>query len=147
VAGNSDSVSGLLLLQPAGFGGVNPLRAPESILRERSNHRIIDEVRLAMDGLSYAIRGRADFTKTVFRASAMLSDEIIESLPPQIDRDVITFPGDLLIDSYVVGDNLKKLGFNVIELAIKCGHNAQYYCADEVSQSTHEMIKDRLTSV
>lgn len=143
VARDSESVSGLLLLQPAGFGGVNPLRAPESIMSERDNRRVIDEIRMAADGLKYAIKGRAHFVQTVLRAASMIDDETIASLPDDIDRTAIVFANDKLINARLAGANLERAGFSVAELGgeVKSGHNAQYYRAADVGQLTLQIIK------
>lgn len=141
-----DGVSGLLLLQPAGFGGVQPARALESILRERSNSRILDEIKMAADGLAYAIKGGRNFAGTVFRASTSLREETLAAIPDDVDRDAITFAGDKLIDASVARLGLKDFGFDVVELGGRAGHNAQYYQAEAVSAMTSYLLDCRSIS-
>lgn len=143
VSKDPDSVSGLLLLQPAGYGGVQPARALESILRERSNSRIFDEIRMAADGLSYAIKGGRNFASTVFRASVHLPESTLAEIPDDIDRDAIVFTGDKLIDAAKARQGLENFGFNVVELTGRAGHNAQYYQAETVSATTLQMLDYR----
>lgn len=135
-----DNVSGLMLLQSAGFGGVQPWRAAESLLSEHSDPRVIDSLRLVSDGLAYAVKGRSDLLRLAVKASRLSLIEMAQQqLPDSIDKQAIVFPQDRLINAGRLKTGLGRAGFQMIELE-SGGHNAQHYHPDAVAEATLQLL-------
>jgi pimeloyl-ACP methyl ester carboxylesterase len=120
-----EDLSGLLLMQPAGYGGVHPFHFASSLRDRPDNRHISDEVRVMLDSLDYLISSRQVVSEAQY-------------LDEGIARDAIIFPHDRLIHPDKVKLGLASAGFRCAELddTILSGHNAVMYRAGDVAEVT-----------
>lgn len=142
-------ISGLILMQPAGYGGVYPGHAIAS-LRERSGNNLwADEIRAVRDGLDYLVSSRPS---QLFRVAVAASRHHIakeaSGLDQRITRDALLFPHDRLIRADEVSRGLAQAGFSLYTLDVsapgaRAGHNAVMYQAKDVARATTTIIRER----
>lgn len=140
-----DDISGLLLMQPAGYGGVHPLHFASSLRERPDNTRLSDEIRVLLDGIDYLVSSRPDLLlQTIVTASRHQVLERAIHLESHISRDAILFPDDRLIRTGEVQKGLAQAGFTMHELdaRIHAGHNAIMYRADAVADQTVAIMKN-----
>ena len=138
-----EDISGLLLMQPAGYGGVHPHHFISSLRERPDNHHIPDEIRVLLDGLDYFISSRPyQLLQTAIMASRHSVAEKALDLDSHIRRDALLFPHDRLIHADQVKVGLASAGFRLFELdaAIHAGHNAVMYRADDVADAAVSII-------
>lgn len=139
-------ISGLLLMQPAGYGGVNPLYAISSLRDRPDNSHIPDEIRVLLDGFDYFVSSRPHLLlKTALMASRLDIAERAKELEEHIQRDALLFPHDKLIRADKVRVGLTYAGFALHELDsdILSGHNAIMYRADDVADIAVDIMRNR----
>ena len=132
-----EDLSGLLLMQPAGYGGVHPFHFASSLRDRPDNRHISDEVRVMLDSLDYLISSRPDqLLRTTIMASRHQVVSEAQYLDEGIARDAIIFPHDRLIHPDKVKLGLASAGFSCVELddTILTGHNAVMYRAGDVAE-------------
>lgn len=137
---NSDALSGLLLMQPAGFGGVQPLRATESLITEHNDPSFVASLRLIVDGLAYAAKGRGDLVQLALKASRTSLIEVVQSLPDNIDRQAVVFSKDRLINAEQLKVGLGQAGIQMMTVE-SGGHNAQHYHTSAVVAATMQLLE------
>lgn len=134
-----EDISGLLLMQPAGYGGVYPLHFASSLRDRTDNSHIPDEIRVVLDSVDYLVSSRPDqLLRTIIMASRHRVNEDAQHIDERILRDALIFPHDRLIRADKVRRGLASAGFSCHELDgdILSGHNAIMYRADAVADAT-----------
>jgi pimeloyl-ACP methyl ester carboxylesterase len=138
-----DNISGLLLVQTAGYGGVHPLHFAASLLDRSDNMHIPDEARAVLDGLDYFVSSRPDqLLRTAIMASRHEVVREAMDLPTHMAKDAILFPHDRLIRTEKLKLGLALTGFSWYELDddITTGHNAIMYRSEAVAQLTADIM-------
>jgi pimeloyl-ACP methyl ester carboxylesterase len=150
-----DNISGVLLMQPAGYGGVYPAHAVASLLDRPDNHHIGDELRAVFDGLDYFRSSRLDhMARTIVMASRHHVIEKGTELADHIAREAVLFPDDKLIHTDKCKDGLARAGFAWLDLDLAqwhqdnstvrrwypAGHNAIMYHPQAVADATLEVL-------
>ncbi len=142
-----EGISGLLLMQPAGYGGVHPMYAISSLRERPGNHLIASELRAVLDGIDYLVSSRPD---QLLRAAIVASQYRVaheaRNLDEHIKRDALLFPHDRLIRADEVRLGLAHAGFSLYTLdtsnsPIRAGHNAVMYRAQDVAKATAAIIQ------
>lgn len=131
-----DDISGLLLMQPAGYGGVNTFRALSSLRDRPDNKHMLDELRVVADGFDYFVSSPPHvLLQTAYMASRHYVAEQARGLDEHIRLDALLFPHDRLISPDKVRRGLTDAGFNLYELdsRVLSGHNAIMYRAEDVA--------------
>lgn len=141
-----DLVSGLTLMQPAGFGGVHPLHAYRSIdyrnMTEARNLRAT--LRIVHEGVGYVLRSRRELPATVLKASSLSVVEQAAELPDHYTNNAILFENDPLITHREVFSGLNRVGFDAYTLGIPdADHNAQHKYAPQVATMIHDINCDQ----
>ena len=134
-----EDISGLLLVQSAGYGGVHPLHFAASLLDRSDNMHIPDELRAMLDGLDYFVSSRPDqMLKMAIMASRRQVLNEAMDLPEHMAKDAILFPNDRLIRTEKLKLGLARTGFNWYELDdnVTTGHNAIMYRSEAVADLT-----------
>lgn len=125
---------GLMYMQPAGFGGVIPHKAPESLRYEkRPVWDLIKDTYIAIDGLRYAIGAGVSLPLLAYRAARHRVDDKAEVLLYErgVPINGLGFRNDPFIVTKTVARSFNRIG---IPLAIAEGsHNAQYSRARETA--------------
>ena len=141
-----EEVSGLLLMQPAGYGGVHPFHFASSLRDRPDNTHIPDEFRMMADGLDYLISSRPnELMKTIIMASRHCVINEAQNLDESIQRDALIFLHDRLIWPGQVRRGLAHAGFQccILDDDAVSGHNAIMYRSQAVAMATTEiMVKD-----
>lgn len=134
-ATDMDDETALMLLQSAGFGGVQPLRAIESLLTDRpGNMHLQHELKAVRDGLGYAIKSFRELPGLAHKAGTEVGIKLSAELPDGMDKQAILFPNDRLINSRACGEGLSIAGFATRSLQVRrAGHNAPMYFPHEVA--------------
>jgi pimeloyl-ACP methyl ester carboxylesterase len=139
----TEYISGLLLMQPAGYGGVHPRHALSSLRDRPDNHHVSDEIRVILDGFDYFISSKPHLLlQTVIAASRTRVADQAQDLPEHITRDALLFPHDRLIIPSEVSVGLAQAGFSLYSLdeRLRSGHNAIMYRSDNVAEATVDII-------
>lgn len=134
-----EDISGLLLVQSAGYGGVRPHHFADSLLDRSDNTHIPDEFRAVLDGVDYFISSSpSEMLKTTLMASRRQVLKEAMDLPSYMQKDAILFPHDRLIRTEKLKVGLARTGFSWYELddSVTTGHNAIMYRSDAVAQVT-----------
>lgn len=142
-AHHPDDINRLLLLQPAGFGGVHPERALNGLRRgERRTglRQLRDDVAIAAEGLSYIRKNPKRVRQVAFAARHNVIAQA-RDLPEHITRDALLFEDDRLIDTTQVAQGLRiaEIDTHYLEKD-QAFHNAQRFSADKVGRQVVEIL-------
>lgn len=125
----SDEISGITYMQPAGFGGVHPEHALQSVAtscRVSEIAQLGNRLATVKEGVEYALHGRRDLFATALKASRHKVISELGQLSSHMSHNAIVFQGDRLINT---SELIRGLGVAGIEYAVldipKAGHNAQ----------------------
>jgi pimeloyl-ACP methyl ester carboxylesterase len=151
-----DVVSGVLLMQPAGYGGVHPTHAIASLLDRPDNSHLTHEMRALFDGFDYFKSSRVDdLLRTVVMASRYRAIEKGAVLADHISRDALLFPDDKLIHAEKCKDGLSRAAFAWLDLDLTswhknaggtrayypAGHNAIMYYPEAVADAALSIVE------
>ncbi len=137
-------MSGISLLNPAGFGGVHPTRAYQSI--ELGTWLTADRyktgVKIGLDSLAYVIKGRKELATTIMKASTKRVIEEARGLPDTMLNHAILSPADLLIWQHEARRGLAEAGIKLVYVLENplAGHNAPHDQAQEVADAIDELL-------
>lgn len=140
---SGDDMSGLLLMQPAGFGDVHAHRALEGVLSRDNVHpnQLVSNVGCALDGLRYALRGRVALPGDIAFALQHKVVDQAAAVPDHLQRDALLFGGDHFVDTTSAARGLFAADYQVHFLDDPSArHNAQRYPAYKVGQAVMEII-------
>ncbi len=140
-----DDISGLLLMQPAGYGGVHPLQAIRSLSTGRpDNSNIAREFRVVCEAVDYAVSSRLELASAALMASRHSVIDTARDLPEHIGRDALLSTDDPVIRSHECKIGLARAGFRWDEFdpSLRTGHNAVMYHATETAKRTVAIIRE-----
>ena len=150
-----DDISGVLLHQPAGYGGVYPTHFVASLLDRPDNAHLGHELRVVYDGFDYFKSSRADhLLRTVVMASRYVAITKGAELADHIERSALLFPDDKLIRAEKCKDGLSRAGFAWLDFDLTswqhskggeykyypAGHNAPMYYPEAVADATISLV-------
>ena len=132
-------------MQPAGFGGVHPEYALQSVATSRYIHdpiHIGNRFTALKEGIEYALHGKRKLWATVVKASSHRVINELSQLPSHLSRNAVVFQGDRLINT---SELIRGLGIAGVDYALldipKAGHNAQL----DYPAATAELVDELLT--
>lgn len=140
-----DIMSGLLLVQSAGYGGVYPHHFAASLLDRPDNQHIPDELKAIVDGIDYFRGSHPDqLLRTAVMASRRRVIEEAKTIEGHIEKDAIICPHDRLIRPDKLKNGLARAGVSWYDLELDdgviAGHNAIMYLSDESAELTHSIM-------
>jgi pimeloyl-ACP methyl ester carboxylesterase len=150
-----EDISGVLLQQPAGYGGVHPTHAVMSLLDRPDNAHLRHEIHAVYDGLDYFKSSRVDhLIRTVVMASRYEAINKGSELAEHIKKSALLFPDDKLIHTEKCKNGLSRAGFAWLDLDLTvwqqstggehkyypAGHNAPMYYPEAVADATISIV-------
>lgn len=137
-----EELPGLNLLQPAGFRGVDPRRAIESVWTERpGNQHLRHEAKVVRDGLIYVIKSMRTLPALAHKAGTDIGIVMSVGLPEGVDKQALLFPNDRLINPHQSTLGLQSAGYSVQILPVPdAGHDAPMHYPHEVADGVIGMI-------
>lgn len=149
VEDESYDIDGITFIQPAGFHGVHPLFAYKSIEYRHwlSRQQFRHGVKIGMESIDYAVRGRRELGRIVVKASSKNVIREMLSLPDNLNNNAILFESDPLIRCKEVRQGLAEAGVAAYILGIPSAtHNAQYEHAVETAELLDDILSHRIAA-
>lgn len=138
----------LLLLQTAGFGGVQVRNTLASLAEGRASESSARHtMKLIADGARYGWNNFSKLGWLIGKAASMEGYDAALQLPGTMTKTAIEYPGDSLINGRASRPNLTSAGIAVHSLGIaRAGHNAHIDSALTVADFTTIILNDGMNT-